>query len=59
MKPHAFAGWPGAFLRPQINNDAGDAPARTPARGIGRRSVYDGPRKILGGAPVLKQNKPA
>lgn len=36
--------------------DAGDAtPSRT-AIGIGKASVWNGPRKIKGGAPVLKRN---
>ncbi len=37
--------------------DAGDAPSRRPATGIGPHSVWQGPKKILGGAPVLRRNK--
>lgn len=40
------------------NRNAGDAPART-GIGKGKHSVYQGPKKILGGAPVLRRDKPA
>jgi hypothetical protein len=38
---------------------AGDAPNRRPADAPAIHSVYDGPRKVPGGAPVLKRNQPA
>jgi hypothetical protein len=38
---------------------AGDAPARRPADALGIHSVWDGPLKVAGGAPVLKRNRPA
>lgn len=41
------------------NTDSGTAPARTPASGIGRHSVWQGPRQVKGsGAPVLRRNQP-
>jgi hypothetical protein len=41
-------------LRPR---NAGDAPHRRAADGIGIHSVYEGPLKIAGGAPILKRNQ--
>ena len=38
--------------------NAGDAIDRTPAGGsFGSNSVWEGPKKILGGAPVLRRNQ--
>jgi hypothetical protein len=37
--------------------NGGTAPARTPASGIGRHSVWQGPRQIKTGAPVLRRNQ--
>lgn len=37
--------------------NAGDASSRRPAVGIGPHSVWQGPTKIRGGAPVLRRNK--
>jgi len=40
--------------------NAGDAPSRrSPDHSIGLHSVWEGPRKILGGAPILRRDKPA
>ena len=42
------------------DRNAGDAPPRrVPDGSIGLHSVWQGPRKILGGAPILRRNKPA
>jgi hypothetical protein len=47
----------GTRRAPRTN--AGDAESRLPASGVGLHSVWQGPRKILGGAPVLRRNKTA
>jgi len=42
------------------NRNAGDATFRKFADGaVGLHSVWEGPKKILGGAPILKRDKPA
>lgn len=41
------------------DRDAGDAVPRRPAGGVGPHSVWQGPKKIRGGAPVLRRNKTA
>lgn len=38
---------------------AGDALDRRSASGIGPHSVWQGPHKVIGGAPVLRRNRPA
>lgn len=39
------------------DTDAGTATPATAAFGIGKQSVWNGPRQIKGGAPVLKRNR--
>lgn len=41
------------------DTDAGTAPAQRAGVGIGKHSVWDGPRQIKGGAPILKRFNPA
>jgi hypothetical protein len=40
-------------------SNAGDGPEQTPAMGLAKRSVWQGPKKTYGGAPILRRNRPA
>lgn len=45
--------------RPTVDTNAGDAAPSRAAVGVGLQSVWQGPRKIKGGAPVLKRDQSA
>jgi hypothetical protein len=41
------------------DTNAGDAPGRSSAIGKGLHTVWQGPKKVRSGAPVLTRNRPA